>query len=790
MIVIAQDSTFSGPEKLVRRWFESWHGPDRGLGGLAVFGCKLPGVAGGPGRRADVLVWTPGHCTVVEIAGLRRSQSGVLDTEQRWRIGSAPADLDLPVASLTPDVRAAQTATGLRARLKRAGLPELVGELAVLVTAPGSAVSHPEPLEPTAGGVVVAGSADPDAVERYFRRQTGGEVRWDIATLTAAFAELELAELLPSAEALAREGFAAAAEISAAEVAAQGAVTAAAEPPSGGDRVTSPGVGVGGSEAAADPSGRPGAAAPQPTLADDASDPAFTDDDLEPADPRRAESAAPERVPAMASAAPGRPPWLAPIPPLPERPRRRAGVRTAEPSAITEVDAPRRAAHPESPASGWAEDSDTGVADDRVRDDHAAEARVPDVPIADGRIDDGRIDDGRIDEPFEAGRTPAATAEPVRSAGGRAAPAQTWRPEPATDEPATDEPATDEPATDEPAADEPASSEAATPLPPRAPIAAPRPAATSTPPTDTGAGFRQPAAPWTPLPGRPRANSATPGQPPSRGVRLTRTPANAAPAFTAPSPYDTAPTNDMPHRPRPTPPPAEQRPPRRLEYSADPQPLRPRQHYSPPPSRGDRLRSAFDTESWPRLRVGGTALLLALATVVAVFFVGVHVARENRPALADYAAMCDEPNGFAGAAAPKPGPVGLYAAGDLGAVTPPGDPGLPRATRPEDVQWVACATRTGVGEPVANCRYQDGSELALIAGRYRLTVYEAATGRTVHSADVPGDWFAPGTIPIGDPCAAAAGAAPDQPGQRFGRPAPDRLRQFLTDAARLRNLPS
>ncbi|MFC8525669.1 hypothetical protein [Nocardia sp. NPDC057227] len=737
MIVIAQDSTFSGPEKLVRRWFESWHGPDRGLGGLAVFGCKLPGVAGGPGRRADVLVWTPEHCTVVEIAGLRRSQSGVLDTEQRWRIGSAPADLDLPVASLTPDVRAAQTATGLRARLKRAGLPELVDELAVLVTAPGSAVSRPEPPEPTGGAVVVAGSADPDAVERYFRRRTGGDVRWDVAALTAAFAELELTELLPSAEALAREGFAAADEISAAEVAAQGAVTAAAEPPSGADGDAPPETGDSGSEAAAGPydrvaeepvprtgalDGSPNSAgAPHglagdaehgpvlsddvdrrdrsPEQADDASGSVSTDDDLEPDDPRRAESAAPERVPAMASAAPGRPPWLAPIPPLPERPRHRAGARKAEPSAITEVDAPRRGAHPESPASGWAGDAGTGVAEDRVRDNHEAAARVSDV----------RITDGRPDEPFAVGRTPAA-------------------------------------------------------------------------------------APWTPLPGRPQANSAPPEQPRSRGVRLTRTPANAAPppqrpSFTAPSPYDAAPTDEMP-RHRPTPPAAEQRPPRRIEYSADPRPLRPRNHYSPPPSRGEKLRSAFDTESWPRFRVGGTALVLALAAVVAVFFVGVHVARENRPALADYAAMCDNPDGFAGAAEPKPGPVGVYAAGDLNAVSPPGDPALPRATRPEDVQWVACATRTGVGEPVANCRYQDGSALTLIAGRYRLTVYEAATGRTVHSADVPGDWFAPGTIPIGDPCAAAAGAAPDQPGQRFGRPAPDRLRQFLTDAARLRSLPS
>ncbi|WP_067651096.1 hypothetical protein [Nocardia harenae] len=706
MIVIARDSTFSGPEKLVRRWFESWHGPDRGLGGLAVFGCELPGVAGGPGRRADVLVWTPGHCTVVEIAGLRRSQSGVLDTGERWRIGSAPADLDLPVAGLTPDVRAAQTATGLRARLKRAGLPDLVGELAVLVTAPGSAVTHPEPLEPV--GVIVAGRADPDAVERYFRRQ--GAALWDVAALTAAFTELELGDLLPPVEVLEREGFTAAGEISAAEVAAQGAGTPAAEPASGGGGVAPPGSDAGGGQGVvAEPSARVAgesddvAATPATrVLADDARDPAsadddrepaspdddieptFADDDLEPDDPRRANSAAPERVPAMAVAAPSRPPWLAPIPPLPERPRR-AAARMAEPSAITEVDTPRPAP--------------------------SAAGRAEPVPGA------------------------AAAGQPGWAGARNAAPAQTWRSQQAAAGPAQS------------AAD--ASGVAA-----RAPLTG-----TASVPHSTA---RPPASP-------PFAQQ----KPHANGVRLTRNP-------------DPQPTQ----RPRPTPPPAEQRPPRRFEYSADPRPLRPRAHYSPPPTRGAKLRAAFDTESWPRFQIGGTAVLLALAAVVAVFFVVVHVAGENRPALADYAAMCDEPRPFGGAAEPKPGPVGVYAARDLNALSPPNDPALPRAARPEDVQWVACATRTGIGQPVATCRNQDGSELALIAGRYRLTVYEARTGRTVSSADVPGDWFAPGTIPIGDPCAAAAGASPDQPGQRFGRPAPGQLRQFLTDAARTRGLPS
>ncbi|MFC8042955.1 hypothetical protein [Nocardia sp. NPDC057353] len=715
MIVIAQDSTFSGPEKLVRRWFESWHGPDRGLGGIAVFGCTLPGVAGGPGRRADILVWTPEHCTVVEIAGLRRSQSGVLDTEQRWRIGSAPADLDLPVASLTPDVRAAQTATGLRARLKRAGLPGLVGELAVLVTAPGSAVSHPEPLDPAGVGVVVAGSADHEAIERYFRRPGEAAARWDVAVLTAAFAELGLEELLPSAEALVREGFAAAEEISAAEVAAQGVGTPVAESVSGGGGVTPSDTGevaaVSGTDAAA-PAAAPGT--PVTPSAATASEPPPAVDDLEPDDPRRADSPAPARVPAMAAAAPGRPPWLAPIPPLPERPRLRAGARRSEPSAVTEVDTPRP------PAPGPA-----GV--------DSAEASAPGPAVATATEQPTRSESGST-----------ATAAPehhVWSRAGAAAPAQTWRPEPTGAAAARHVDGAGSP--------------------PRSPITDQRPAAPATPPTETEAEPRPPvASPSTP-------------QPRSRGVRLTRTP--------APEPTP---------QPAYAPPPTEHRPPRHLEYRAEPQPLRPLRHYSPPPTRGQKLRTAFDTENWPRFQVGGTALLLGLAALVALFFVGVHVARENRPALADYAAMCDRPEPFAGAAEPRPGPVGVYAAGDLNAVSPPNDPALPRATRPEDVQWVACATRTGVGAPVANCRYPDGSELALIAGRYRLTVYEARTGRTVHQGDLPGDWFAPGTIPISDPCAATAGAAPDQPGQRFGRPAPDQLRQFLTDAVRTRGLPS
>lgn len=725
MFVIAQDTTFSGPEKLVRRWFEGWHGPDRALGGIAVFGCPLPGVAGGRGRRVDALVLTPALCTVVEIAALRRPQSGTLDTGTRWRIGSAPADLDIPVTTPDPAVRAAQAATALRARLHRAGLPDTVAELAVLVTAPGSAVVHPEPGDVTAPAVLVAGSADHGALERHFRRHSARPVCWDVATIERAFTELGLTDLLPDRDTLRREGFG-----------------LGDEPPREAGVPVAPAPGVA-ADAEVPPANTAGTG---PERADDGPRPARSTDagpaphgehrlttDAAPPVPPALE--AEPRVPAMAAAGTGhvphrdvdRPPWLAPIPPLPERPREpRSALPLIAPGSAREIpDGPARPHPPERAA---------------LRANVDAALPHPDEP-ASARLDELEVE-ARPDRP--GAWQHERPDDDDRPAGRRAA-----APEPDAPERATTEP------------DVPRGSHSAR-LAAAAAVAA----------------------------------AATAGRPAARGVRLTK----PRPAQSLPEPDD-RPAPPLPRREftehsgtrrlraASVPPPA-QAPPRRFAPGPEPQPLRRVRHYSPPPSRVDRLKAALRRDDRPSLTMSGTAALAVLALLVGGFFVVVHTARANQPALGDYAAMCERPRGFDAAADPAPGPVGVYAAGDLNPLLTGSDPGLRRANFADEVQWVVCAARTGTGEPVQTCRYPDGSTLSLVPATYRLEVFEASTGRSVHTTTVPGDWFAPGTVAFTDRCAGAAGTAEDQPDRRIARPAPDRLHDFLTEALRLRPLPS
>lgn len=130
-----------------------------------------------------------------------------------------------------------------------------------------------------------------------------------------------------------------------------------------------------------------------------------------------------------------------------------------------------------------------------------------------------------------------------------------------------------------------------------------------------------------------------------------------------------------------------------------------------------------------------------------------------------YRAMCDEPRSFSQAAprsdgSPRPvfvtdfwpvadsNPTELNAA-DLKIWAP---------TQPATVQLVACVTRTGQGEYVKRCEYvptDDGFGngaptrqsypffVDLYKGVYKVTVYEARSGRSLGSAEIQGDSFRP-----------------------------------------------
>jgi hypothetical protein len=101
--------------------------------------------------------------------------------------------------------------------------------------------------------------------------------------------------------------------------------------------------------------------------------------------------------------------------------------------------------------------------------------------------------------------------------------------------------------------------------------------------------------------------------------------------------------------------------------------------------------------------------------------------------------------------------------------------------QPENVQLVACANRTSVGDVVRTCPYSDLSipsgddgpavTLSLHAARYHVDVYTAQTHSTVASFDLDGDTTCPTSqmLPIGT-----------RSGIISARPAPAQLRHELT----------
>lgn len=144
-----------------------------------------------------------------------------------------------------------------------------------------------------------------------------------------------------------------------------------------------------------------------------------------------------------------------------------------------------------------------------------------------------------------------------------------------------------------------------------------------------------------------------------------------------------------------------------------------------------------------------------------------------------YRTMCEKPRAFSQAAprsAKAPRPVFVsdhWPARDdptkLSAVDRP----VWAPTDPATVQLVACVAHVGPGEFVKRCDYKPtGQDLSgrpatgkhfpfsitLYKGRYRVTVYEARSGRPVGTVEVQGEEFrepdANGVV--GDPCAPTA----------------------------------
>ncbi|MDO0938088.1 hypothetical protein QQY66_42575 [Streptomyces sp. DG2A-72] len=120
--------------------------------------------------------------------------------------------------------------------------------------------------------------------------------------------------------------------------------------------------------------------------------------------------------------------------------------------------------------------------------------------------------------------------------------------------------------------------------------------------------------------------------------------------------------------------------------------------------------------------------------------------------------VCEDHAGYESAAAyrdPAPHPLVVFpVTGDPDFVTGP-------EPAPEDVQLVACATLIGrvSDTSIAACAYKDHSgssyRVDYYQGRYRATVYEARTGRTVGSIPPERSRQSGGVEPSGTDCSIA-----------------------------------
>ncbi|MFQ6227995.1 hypothetical protein [Nocardia sp. NPDC002869] len=176
---------------------------------------------------------------------------------------------------------------------------------------------------------------------------------------------------------------------------------------------------------------------------------------------------------------------------------------------------------------------------------------------------------------------------------------------------------------------------------------------------------------------------------------------------------------------------------------------------------------------------------VAIAAVAATVFAASGFARFD---VTEYGALCGGGEGNP-AAAPysAAGPSPVYLGGELPDYTAFGPSAVWRPIDSGAVQLVACVDRERRGELVHTCQYPPapgqpvGRTLNLFTAVYRLTVYEARTGKRLAAMEVTGDRY--GTDPAvaePDPCRAATGAPEDGlPGRRYSRPSHQQIEQAL-----------
>ena len=209
VIVRVQSAELSGVQRFVLRLIGDWGAGSERVGGIALLGCPLPRPRRRSTTTADLLIWTPYGCTLVLLADFGSVQHGALDTPSagRWQIGERAADLRTGSGAVNPLHRARRQRAELAAVFRRAGVPEQIELLVVLIPKTGSRITWNRPPQDPGEETIMVRIGQSTGFAEYFQRPPDRPVRWRAADIAQAFSALGVPLSAPDPAEAADEGF-------------------------------------------------------------------------------------------------------------------------------------------------------------------------------------------------------------------------------------------------------------------------------------------------------------------------------------------------------------------------------------------------------------------------------------------------------------------------------------------------------------------------------------------------------------------------------------------------------
>ncbi|NKY57734.1 hypothetical protein [Nocardia flavorosea] len=209
VIVRVQSAELSSVQRFVLRLIGDWGAGSERIGGIALLGCPLPRPRRRSTTTADLLIWTPYGCTLVLLADFGSVQHGALDTPSagRWCVGERAADLRTGSGAVNPLQRARRQRAELAAIFGRAGVPDRIDVLVVLIPKTGSRISWTRPPQEPGEETIMVRIGQSTGFTEYFQRPPDRPECVRATDIAQAFSALGVPLSVPDPEEMAAEGF-------------------------------------------------------------------------------------------------------------------------------------------------------------------------------------------------------------------------------------------------------------------------------------------------------------------------------------------------------------------------------------------------------------------------------------------------------------------------------------------------------------------------------------------------------------------------------------------------------